>query len=685
MIEKFAGYAFPKAHSTAYALITYQTAYLKANHPREFLAALLTIESGNHDKLGPYIQHARDRGIEVLAPEMNSSERDFAVVPEGIRFGFAGVKNVGEGSIEAILETRNAGGPFESLYDFACRIDSKRVNRRVIESLIRAGAFDFSKATRASLFAAVRRRRSSARSASSATASSARCRSSVSRARAPSRKLAGARGVADRAAPRGREGAARLLRHGPPAERARAAARAVHELPPRPGPRRPGPAQGGLDRRPARGPARAEHQEGRPDGARDPGGPRRDARHRVLSQDLREVLRAAPGGGAGADQGERIGRARSPRAPRGRDRAPGRRLDPAHQPAVSVVVGADDADAARLAGLRRVLDLVPGPVPVCLELRLEAARSRSSICRATRVRVSEDLCASSTGLRYGGRAMPRRLSRRLRDARLAALALCAARPALALEPQTVSSEGVVAAGSSTSRRRATPPSRPRWSRPCSRWRAGSSRRSASSARPSACARSSGREAQSFVLTYRTGGPLTRRPSKLDPGVSEWVLPVTARIDTNQLRAWLVRTGSCARPASGRSWFSGSARPASSPRRRRWARSRTCSRPCARSSRSSSSCWSSRRSGKATRASRGAPSSWPAASVRTSGSISTSPGGPIHRPKGASAGGSPRSGRARCAPTTAASSPSRASRRPATTPCARRRSPRHCSRSSPSSR
>ncbi|MBM4335607.1 MAG: DNA polymerase III subunit alpha [Deltaproteobacteria bacterium] len=155
MIEKFAGYAFPKAHSTAYALITYQTAYLKANHPREFLAALLTMESGNHDKLGPYIQHARDRGIEGLAPELNSSERDFAVVPEGIRFGFSGVKNVGEAAIEAILETRRAGGPFESLYDFTGRIDAKRVNRRVIESLIRAGAFDFTKATRASLFAAV--------------------------------------------------------------------------------------------------------------------------------------------------------------------------------------------------------------------------------------------------------------------------------------------------------------------------------------------------------------------------------------------------------------------------------------------------------------------------------------------------------------------------------------------------
>ena len=155
MIEKFAGYAFPKAHSTAYALITYQTAYLKANHPREYLAALLTIESGNTEKLGKYIGHARDRGIPVLAPELNSSERDFTVVAEGIRFGFAGVKNVGDAAIDAILEQRGAGGPFTGLYDFARRIDSRRVNKRVLESLIKCGAFDFTKATRASLWAAL--------------------------------------------------------------------------------------------------------------------------------------------------------------------------------------------------------------------------------------------------------------------------------------------------------------------------------------------------------------------------------------------------------------------------------------------------------------------------------------------------------------------------------------------------
>jgi DNA polymerase-3 subunit alpha len=159
LMAEFAGYGFAKSHSTAYALITYQTAYLKANHPREFLAALLTIEAGNHDKLARYIAHVQQQGIEVLAPDVNESSRDFTVVEEGIRFGLAGVKNVGEGAIEAILEARGAGQPreaheapaggFRSLFDFASRIDARRVNRRVVESLVKCGAFDSMHASRA--------------------------------------------------------------------------------------------------------------------------------------------------------------------------------------------------------------------------------------------------------------------------------------------------------------------------------------------------------------------------------------------------------------------------------------------------------------------------------------------------------------------------------------------------------
>jgi DNA polymerase-3 subunit alpha len=154
LMAEFAGYGFAKSHSTAYALITYQTAYLKANHPREYLAALLTTEAGNHDKLARYIAHAHQLGIQVLAPDANQSARDFTVVPEGIRFGLAGVKNVGEGATEAILEARGAG-PFTSLFDFAARVDPRRVNRRVVESLVKCGGFDSLHANRAAVWAAL--------------------------------------------------------------------------------------------------------------------------------------------------------------------------------------------------------------------------------------------------------------------------------------------------------------------------------------------------------------------------------------------------------------------------------------------------------------------------------------------------------------------------------------------------
>jgi DNA polymerase III subunit alpha len=154
LIAEFAGYGFAKSHSTAYALITYHTAYLKANHPREYLAALLTVESGNHDKLARYIAHARAAGIEILPPDVNESERDFSVVEGGIRFGFAGVKNVGQGAVEAILEARE-GGRFVTVFDFCQRVDARRVNRRVVESLVKCGAFDSLHANRAAVWASL--------------------------------------------------------------------------------------------------------------------------------------------------------------------------------------------------------------------------------------------------------------------------------------------------------------------------------------------------------------------------------------------------------------------------------------------------------------------------------------------------------------------------------------------------
>jgi len=154
-INEFAGYGFPKAHSTAYALITYQTAYLRAHYPEEYTAALLTVESGNHDKLARYIAHARERNLAILPPDVNQSQRDFWVVDEGIRFGFSGIKNVGRGAIEAILEARSADGAFQSLFDFCQRVDARRVNRRVVESLAQCGAFDSLHPNRAAVWASL--------------------------------------------------------------------------------------------------------------------------------------------------------------------------------------------------------------------------------------------------------------------------------------------------------------------------------------------------------------------------------------------------------------------------------------------------------------------------------------------------------------------------------------------------
>ncbi len=159
LMNQFAGYAFAKAHATAYALLTHQTAYLKTHYPAEFIAATMTAEWREHDKLDRYIRDARRRGLGMLPPSVNESDADFTVTndPLGLRFGLSGVKNVGEGGVQAILDARTEGGAFGSLFDFCARVDLRKVNRRVIESLIRCGAFDFLKATRASLWEALPR------------------------------------------------------------------------------------------------------------------------------------------------------------------------------------------------------------------------------------------------------------------------------------------------------------------------------------------------------------------------------------------------------------------------------------------------------------------------------------------------------------------------------------------------
>ncbi len=142
MLEAFANYGFNKSHAAAYAMIAYQTAYVKAHYPVEFMAALLTVERKNSDKVAEYIRDARAMGIPVLPPDINKSGFDFRVVGEEILFGLSAVKNVGEGAVEAILAERERHGPFKSLADFLKRVDLHTVNRRAVESLIKAGAFD---------------------------------------------------------------------------------------------------------------------------------------------------------------------------------------------------------------------------------------------------------------------------------------------------------------------------------------------------------------------------------------------------------------------------------------------------------------------------------------------------------------------------------------------------------------
>lgn len=141
-MEYFAGYGFNKSHSAAYALISFRTAYVKAHYPMEFMAALLTSEMDNTDKVTQHIGVCKEMGISLLPPDINESEIPFTVTEDGIRFGLGAVKNVGVAALEEILGQRDQAGEFFSLEDFCGRVDLRKVNRRVIESLIKSGAFD---------------------------------------------------------------------------------------------------------------------------------------------------------------------------------------------------------------------------------------------------------------------------------------------------------------------------------------------------------------------------------------------------------------------------------------------------------------------------------------------------------------------------------------------------------------
>src|SRR6266850_115286 len=150
LIEKFAGYGFNKSHGACYGLVAYQTAYLKANYPVEFMAALLTSEMEKTDKIVQYMEECRSMGLRVVPPAVGVSGARFTVLGETIHFGLAAIKNVGAIAIDSIVKARETGA-FASLADFCGRVDLRLVNRRVVESLIKAGAFDWLGETRAGL------------------------------------------------------------------------------------------------------------------------------------------------------------------------------------------------------------------------------------------------------------------------------------------------------------------------------------------------------------------------------------------------------------------------------------------------------------------------------------------------------------------------------------------------------
>jgi DNA polymerase III subunit alpha len=151
-IAEFASYGFNKSHSAAYGIVTFQTAYLKANHPVEFMAATLSSEIGNTDKLPVLVADAQKAGIQVLPPDVNESGLRFTPVKDAIRYGLAGIKGVGAGAVEALVREREAAGPFKGLVDFCERMGNSEVNKKAIEALVKCGAFDFTGLARGQLF-----------------------------------------------------------------------------------------------------------------------------------------------------------------------------------------------------------------------------------------------------------------------------------------------------------------------------------------------------------------------------------------------------------------------------------------------------------------------------------------------------------------------------------------------------
>jgi DNA polymerase-3 subunit alpha len=158
VILRFGQYGFNKSHSAAYALVAYQTAFLKAHHYLPFMAAILTNEVGDTDSLIRYVAECRASGVTIMPPDVNESDKSFTIVDEKIRFGLSGVKNVGDAALDSILNVRRESGPFTSFLHFCSLVDSRKVNKKVVESLTKAGCFDSMGLNRTHLLAMVRDR-----------------------------------------------------------------------------------------------------------------------------------------------------------------------------------------------------------------------------------------------------------------------------------------------------------------------------------------------------------------------------------------------------------------------------------------------------------------------------------------------------------------------------------------------
>jgi DNA polymerase-3 subunit alpha len=154
-VEKFASYGFNKSHAAAYGYLTYVTAFLKAHYPKEWMAALMTSDREDISRVGKIIGECESMGIAILPPDVNESGKEFTAAPSGIRFAMTGIKGVGEGVVEAIIDERVKRGPYQSLYDFIKRVDTKKVGKKAIEYLIEAGSFDFTGWSRQALVLSV--------------------------------------------------------------------------------------------------------------------------------------------------------------------------------------------------------------------------------------------------------------------------------------------------------------------------------------------------------------------------------------------------------------------------------------------------------------------------------------------------------------------------------------------------